>query len=92
MRILFTGGGAVNEAAYRLWREQYDTHFMDANLDAFFSGLPRDRCLVGPLGNDAVFASAAALCRKLKADLLVPAVDEELPHVKDVATLAGRTA
>ena len=90
MRILFTGGGgATYEAVYRLWRERYDLHFVDANADAFSPELPRERCHIGPLGSDLAFASAtAALCKKLKVDLLVPAVDEELPHATAVARLA----
>jgi len=43
----------------------------------------------GATYNDAAFASATAdPCKKLKVDLLVPAVDEELLHVKVVARLA----
>jgi len=89
MRILFTGGGgATYEAVYRLWRERYDMHFVDANPDAFSPELPRERCHIGPPGNDAAFASGtAALCKKLKVDLLVPAVDEELLHAKVAAKL-----
>lgn len=90
MRILFTGGGgSAYEAVYRLWRGRYDMHFVDAHPDAFSPELPRERCHVGPLGNDATFASATAmLCKKLEIDLLVPAVDEELPHAMVVAKLA----
>ena len=89
MRILFTvGGGATYEAVYRLWRERYDMHFVDADPDAFSPDLPRDLCHLGPLGNGTGFALAtAALCKKLKVDLLVPAVDEELLHAKVAAKL-----
>lgn len=90
MRILFTGGGgAVYEALYPLWKTRYDMHFVDANPEAFSPELPRERCHVGPLGNDPGYpAATAALCEKLGADLLVPAVDEELPFASLVANLA----
>ena len=90
MRILFTGGGgAVYEALYRLWQSRYDMHFVDANADAFSPDLPRERCHTGPLGSDPGFAAAtAALCKKLNIDLLVPAVDEELPYAARIGEIA----
>jgi carbamoyl-phosphate synthase large subunit len=93
-RILFTGGGgAVYEALYPLWKSRYDMHFVDANVDAFSPALPRERCHVGPLGNDHRFAAATAeLCATLGIDLLVPAVDEELPHSESIAKLAQSLA
>jgi len=93
-RILFTGGGgAVYEALYGLWNNRYDMHFVDASPDVFSPVLPRERCHVGPFGNDPGFAAAtAALCRQLNVDLLVPAVDEELPHAAAVGRLLPELA
>lgn len=92
MRLLFTGGGgAGNEAIFRLWHDRFDLHFADASLDAFCPSLPEERRHAIPFASDPDFVEAlASLCTKLAIHLLVPAVDEELPHMPEVgAQLSG---
>ncbi|MGB1548652.1 MAG: ATP-grasp domain-containing protein [Alphaproteobacteria bacterium] len=86
-KLLFTGGGgAGNEAIFRLLGERYDIHFADADPDAIDPSIPADRRHGIPLAKASGFGDAVAtLCQRLGIDLLIPGVDEELPH------LAART-
>lgn len=94
MRVLFTGGGgAGNEALCRFWGTKFELHFADASKDAFSPVLPGDRCHVIPFARDAGFVPAvAALCNRISADVLVPGVDEELPHMPRISALAQSLA
>lgn len=80
-KLLFTGGGgAGSEAIYRLWHDKYDLHFADASLDAISTVIPAERRHEIPLALTPGFTEAVmALARRLKADVLIPTVDEELP-------------
>ena len=80
MRVLLTGGGgAGNEALWRLLGDRYELHFADADADAFDPSIDRDRCHAVPTAADARFIDAMrSLCRSIEVDLLVPGVDEEL--------------
>jgi len=79
-RVLFTGGGgAGNEALWRLLGNRYELHFADADPEAFDPAITRSRCHVIPLGSaDGFVDELAKLCRRIEIDLLVPGVDEEL--------------
>lgn len=80
IRVLFTGGGgAGNEALWRLLGHRYILHFGDADLVAIDRSIPEDRRHQLPWASDPNFVDKIAdLCRRLGIDLLVPGVDEEL--------------
>lgn len=82
-RILFTGGGgAGNEAIYRLWKDKYDLHFADADPGAINPAIPAERRHTIPLAAASDFvAGLSGLCERLHVDVLVPGVDEELPFM-----------
>ncbi len=79
-RVLFTGGGgAGNEALFRLLQTKHFIHFADADIDAIDPRIPADRRHALPWASDSEFVSKTAeLCDRLSIDLLVPGVDEEL--------------
>jgi len=87
LRLLFTGGGgAGNEAIYRLLRDKYDLHFADADLESIDSGIPAGRRHEIPIAKAKNFLEALfQLGRKLSIDVIVPGVDEELSALCDVA-------
>lgn len=80
MKILFTGGGgAGNEAIWKLLCNRYDLHFGDADQDAISLSIPSKHRHTLPYACDDNFISKIAeICGELKIDLLVPGVDEEL--------------
>jgi carbamoyl-phosphate synthase large subunit len=80
MRVLLTGGGgAGNEALWRLLGPRYELHFADADGDAFDPLIANDRRHIVPRAAEAGFVEAVnSLCRDFDIDLLVPGVDEEL--------------
>jgi carbamoyl-phosphate synthase large subunit len=80
IKILFTGGGgAGNEALWRLLGDHYTLHFGDADSSAIDPCIPQDRRHQLPWASDPDFVEKMAdLCRRLGIDLLVPGVDEEL--------------
>lgn len=79
-RALFTGGGgAGNEALWRLLGDRYELHFGDADCTSIDPAIPADRRHQLPWATDPDFlVKMAALCRTLRIDVLVPGVDEEL--------------
>ncbi len=85
-KLLFTGGGgAGNEAVYRLWKDKYELHFADADLEAINPQIPSDRRHTIPFANDKAFATGVSeLCNDYAIDLLIPAVDEELVLMPDI--------
>lgn len=89
-RILITGGGgAGNEALHRLLGDRYETYFADADIRNIPPSISGDRRNALPFASDPGFAQAvAALCMRLGIDILVPAVDEELPLMDAVAALS----
>ncbi len=90
-RILFTGGGgAGNEALFRLLGDRYEMHFADADRQAIDPSIPDDRRHEIPFANVPEFGKKLCeLFQALEADLLVPGVDEELSIVAGLAE-AGR--
>ncbi|NQU72582.1 MAG: ATP-grasp domain-containing protein [Rhodospirillales bacterium] len=93
IKLLFTGGGgAGNEAIFRLWQDQYDLHFADAQMDVISPSIPDLRHHVIPLASSDDFTEKVAeLCRQLEIDILVPGVDEELPLMPGVCERAPDT-
>lgn len=86
-RILFTGGGgAGNEAIFRLFADLYDMHFADADPAAIDPTIPAERRHCIPMASSSNFVSGVMdLVRRLQIDLLVPGVDEELPALAGLA-------
>jgi carbamoyl-phosphate synthase large subunit len=93
-RLLLTGGGgAGSEAIYRLWRDRYDLHFADADVNAIDPEIPTDRRVSIPFASAPNFAEKiGTFCRNAKIDLLIPGVDEELPEMTTVADVAPETS
>ncbi len=79
-KILFTGGGgAGNEALYRLLSDRYEMHFADADVEAIDPVIPQERRHAIPFANAPAFSiELCHLMQRLKIDLLIPGVDEEL--------------
>jgi len=79
-KILFTGGGgAGNEALWRLLGQKYSLYFGDADLNAINPDIPADRHFRLPWASDPNYvAKMVDLCGRLNIDILVPGVDEEL--------------
>lgn len=77
---MFTGGGgAGNEAIWRLWNARYTLFFADARPEFISPEIPQDRCIAIPIAISENFAEAVkTVCRDLRIDVLVPGVDEEL--------------
>jgi carbamoyl-phosphate synthase large subunit len=80
IKVLFTGGGgAGNEALFRLLGERYILHFGDADTAAIDPSIPKERRHELAWASDPEFVEkVAGLCRRLDIDLLIPGVDEEL--------------
>lgn len=92
IKVLFTGGGgAGNEALWRLLGGHYELHFGDADAGAIDPSIPRGRRHALPWASDAAFVpEMAALCAHLGIDVLVPGVDEELgPLARSRATFGA---
>jgi len=85
-RVLFTGGGgAGSEALNRFLSKNYEVYFADADPNSMDPTInPKKRHEI-PMANDPSFVtSIVSLSKKLKLDLLVPTVDEELLPLRDV--------
>lgn len=80
MRVMFTGGGgAGNEAIWRLLGHRYTLFFADANIEAICPNIPEDRRILIPMANAEYFEeSIQAACKDKMIDIIVPGVDEEL--------------
>lgn len=93
IKVLFTGGGgAGNEALFRLLGEQYILYFGDADVTAIDPSIPNDRRLELPWASDPDFVvKICKLCRRLDIDLLIPGVDEELLALARNADLLAPT-
>ena len=80
IRVLFTGGGgAGNEALFRLFGPKYDVHFGDADVSAIDPSIPEERRHTLPWASDPNFVNKVGdICRSSGIDLLIPGVDEEL--------------
>jgi carbamoyl-phosphate synthase large subunit len=91
IKVLFTGGGgAGNEALWRLLGSRYELHFGDADEAAIDPAIPAGRRHALPWASTLDFAAQMALlCAHLGIDLLVPGVDEELlPLARALSALA----
>jgi carbamoyl-phosphate synthase large subunit len=80
MRILITGGGgAGNESIYKILGKTYELHFADADVLNINPIIPETQKHEIPMATHPRFVDFMLdLCRKLKIDLLIPSVDEEL--------------
>jgi carbamoyl-phosphate synthase large subunit len=80
IKVLFTGGGgAGNEALWRLLNNRYELHFADADRNNINTIIPENRRHNIPLANDEDFIfQINTLCKIYDIDLIVPGVDEEL--------------
>ena len=89
-RILFTGGGgAGNEALFRLLSDRYECHFADADKDAIDASIPSAQRHAIPFASDPEFAvQVSGLCTDQRIDLLIPGVDEELTHIAAIQSRA----
>lgn len=90
-RILFTGGGgAGTEALSKLLEKKYEVYFADADMAARPYPISVDHWLQIPLATAKEFTGEIKkLCRRLKIDLLIPTVDEELLEVARLAKPIG---
>lgn len=80
-RLLVTGGGGAGAPLlWRFWGQIYEVYFADCDPLACPPEIPFQRFHQIPRAGEPHFPEALAeLCRKLEIDLLIPAVDEELP-------------
>lgn len=80
IKVLFTGGGgAGNEALYRMLKGKYILHFGDADISAIDPGIPHEYKHQLPWATDPNYVKKMLdLCGELKIDILIPGVDEEL--------------
>jgi len=91
LKVLFTGGGgAGNEALWRLLSDKYALHFGDPDPTAIDPSIPADRRHRLPWASDQRFIEQiASACRQLHIDVLIPGVDEELLMLaKNISSLA----
>lgn len=93
IKVLVTGGGgAGNEALWRLLRDRYDIHFADADIRNVDPAIPAERKHAVPWAISPGFvARVGELCRNLDIQVLVPSVDEELPLLSRAASLLAPT-
>jgi carbamoyl-phosphate synthase large subunit len=80
IKVLFTGGGgAGNEALWRLLGNRYEMHFGDSDPNAIDPSIPKEnRHKLPRASNNDYLEKVSMLCQSLGIDLLVPGVDEEL--------------
>jgi carbamoyl-phosphate synthase large subunit len=83
IKVLFTGGGgAGNEAIWRLLNHRYELHFADADIKNISPIIPENRRHRIPLANNLFFtAKIKLLCQEFNIDLVIPGVDEELQQL-----------
>ncbi len=93
-KVLFTGGGgAGNEALWRLLGGRYELHFGDADAGAIDPQIPAGRRHALPWASDTAFVGdMVALCACLGIDVLVPGVDEELAPLAAAREAFGATS
>ena len=91
MNLMFTGGGGPgNEAIYRLWKDQYKLYFADADLLSINPSIPRAVCYEIPLASNPIFFDELLnLVKKMKIDVLIPGVDEELLFTKKLESVVS---
>ncbi len=86
MRLFFTGaGGSACESIYKLLNDKYELYFGDADICSIDKRIPEIRRYEIPFANESNFIpDLINLCKKLKIDILIPGVDEELIKVAKV--------
>lgn len=91
MRILFTGGGgAGNEALWRILNQKYTVYFADAILDNIDKSIPTDSRIEIEFANSKNYLeSIKSVCDKNEIDLIVPGVDEELMQFDSLLSKEG---
>jgi carbamoyl-phosphate synthase large subunit len=79
-KLLFTGGGgAGNEAIWRLLNHKYEIHFADADTSRINPIIDIHNRHEIPFANKQNFLSELIkLCKELEINFLIPGVDEEL--------------
>ena len=86
MKILFTGGGgAGNEAIWRLIKKDFSLYFADMNTDNINVEIPKNRRIkILPAKNKNFIKQLIRVSKKFKIDYIVPAVDEELLKLSNI--------
>ena len=86
MKILFTGGGgAGNEAIWRLIKKDFSLYFSDMDIDNIDTKIPKNRRIkVLPAKNKNFIKQLSAVSKKYKFDYIVPTVDEELLKLSSI--------
>lgn len=79
-RILITGaGGAGSVEIWNLLNKKYKLYFCDQDISLIHSSIPDKRKFQVPSAKNSLFIkSIYSIIRKLKINLLVPTVDEEI--------------
>tara|TARA_B100000787_G_scaffold170061_1_gene163749 strand:- start:8154 stop:9095 length:942 start_codon:yes stop_codon:yes gene_type:complete len=86
------GGGAGNEAIFRLLADRYDLYFVDSDISNIDPTIPLSNKRQIPLATDTDFLGALKkLCFDLQVDILIPSVDEELLLIAESADQWGAT-
>lgn len=86
------GGGAGNEAIFRLLADRYELYFVDSDISNIDPTIPSSNKRQIPLATDNNFLAALKkLCFDLRVDLLIPSVDEELLLIAESADHWGDT-
>jgi carbamoyl-phosphate synthase large subunit len=84
--LMTGGGGAGTEWLFDHWSKRYEVHVADADVDAISPKVPQNRRHSIPYAHEPGFVDAvAALCNETGMDILIPAVDEELFALSDIA-------
>lgn len=84
-KLLFTGGGgAGNEAIWRLLHHKYDLYFVDADVSQIDPHIPASvKFQIPPATSQHFTRVLMQLCADLHVDVLIPSVDEELVLLAD---------
>ena len=91
--IMITGGGgAGNEAIFRILSDKYEIYFVDSNISNIDPRIPSSNKRQIPLATDKDFLEILKkLCFDLRVDLLIPSVDEELLLISENLNDWGET-
>jgi len=88
-KILITGAGGVGILSiYIYFKKKYILYFADSNINNINPKIPKKYCYEIPLANHNSYQSKILhLYNKLKIDLLIPTVDEELEMISSLKTV-----
>lgn len=91
--IMITGGGgAGNEAIFRILSDKYELYFVDSDISNIDPRIPSTQKIQIPLASDKDFVEVLKkLCFDLRVDLLIPSVDEELLLISENLNDWGET-